>query len=392
MCWFDSQLLQVFFMDEAGVLCSKASGHAIDIEDEKLVLRRRRPITRPFPSHSSHPLPKFSYSEETQEISVAFSCDPNYYDSRSIDYTTSESAWKNKIFLLVSKPKRRDPNMFDVASHFVSNTLTSSAYNLFGGRPSQQTIAAEPGALAAIGAELDEDEILDSERGEEAEVDDSPDPLRRVRMITTHRSTVDDFNLVNTARNRRRWLVETISAMDARTGSSYILLAAAATIHVQAHDQQPFVQKAVDKDPTWLEKYGPQFDQPFTGPLSFSHLPYTRCLEDETTEFDIAVLGIPFDTGVTYRPGARFGPYAIRSGSRRQRAGRAFTMAWNKDPYNDGVKLIDCGDIPVNPFDNTLAVDQMEVAYSTLLKRPIATPEKANPKLSATKKGHPRIV
>ncbi|KAJ8084591.1 hypothetical protein PM082_003364 [Marasmius tenuissimus] len=212
---------QVFFMDEAGVLCSKASGHAIDIEDEKLVLRRRRPITRPFPSHS-HPLPKFSYSEETQEISVTFSCDPNYYDSRSIDYTTSESAWKNKIFLLVSKPKRRDPNMFDVASNFVSNTLTSSAYNLFGGRPSQQTIAAEPGALAAIGAELDEDEILDDERGEEAEVDDSPDPLRRVRMITTHRSTVDDFNLVNTARNRRRWLVETISAMDARTGSKYI--------------------------------------------------------------------------------------------------------------------------------------------------------------------------
>ena len=109
---------------------------------------------------------------------------------------------------------------------------------------------------------------------------------------------------------------------------------------------------------------------------------------------------------------ARFGPYAIRSGSRRQRPGRAFTMAWNKDPYNDGVKLIDCGDvslslrrhssqgiervaslkIPISPFDNALAVDQMEVAYSTLLKRSIATPEKANPKLIATQKGHPRIV
>ena len=112
--------------------------------------------------------------------------------------------------------------MFDAASNFVSNTLTSSAYNLFGPRPTQHNIAAEPDALAAIGAELDEDEILDDERGEEAEVDDSPDPLRKVRVISTHKRTVDDYNLVNSARNRRRWLVETISATDARTGSRYI--------------------------------------------------------------------------------------------------------------------------------------------------------------------------
>ncbi|KAF9270721.1 Arginase/deacetylase [Marasmius fiardii PR-910] len=156
---------------------------------------------------------------------------------------------------------------------------------------------------------------------------------------------------------------------------------------VLTHEQQPFVKA---DDPSWLEKYGPQFDQPFSGPLSFSHLPYTRCLEDEKANFDLAVLGMPFDTGVTYRSGARFGPYAIRSGSRRQRPSRAYTMAWGLDPYNYGVKVIDCGDIPINPFDNALAVDQMEVAYSTLLKRSIATPDATNPKLSAS--GHPRIV
>ncbi|KAJ7330547.1 hypothetical protein DFH08DRAFT_621373, partial [Mycena albidolilacea] len=32
-----------------------------------------------------------------------------------------------------------------------------------------------------------------------------------------------------------------------------------------------------------------------------------------------------------------------------------------------GSKIIDCGDVPVDPFDNVLVVDQMEVAYSTLL-------------------------
>ncbi|KAL4070739.1 arginase deacetylase [Scleroderma citrinum] len=144
---------------------------------------------------------------------------------------------------------------------------------------------------------------------------------------------------------------------------------------------------------TWLSKYGEQVDQPFSGPLAFSHLNYTRCLEDESVGFDIAILGMPFDTGTTYRPGARFGPYAIRSGSRRQF--RAYTLAWGRNPYEQGSEIIDCGDVPVTPFDNALAIDQMEVAYSTLLARPVSS------KISAWKQGallakdgreHPRIV
>lgn len=55
--------------------------------------------------------------------------------------------------------------------------------------------------------------------------------------------------------------------------------------------------------PTWVEKYGPQIDLTFSGPLSFSHLPYVRCLQEESTDFDIAILGLPFDTGVSHRPG-----------------------------------------------------------------------------------------
>ena len=58
------------------------------------------------------------------------------------------------------------------------------------------------------------------------------------------------------------------------------------------------------KEDTWREKYGLQTDLPFTGPLSFSHLPYSLCLEQEEALFDIAILGIPFDTSVTYRPGS----------------------------------------------------------------------------------------
>lgn len=107
----------------------------------------------------------------------------------------------------------------------------------------------------------------------------------------------------------------------------------------------------------WLNKYGAQIDQTFSGPLSFSHLNYTRCLEDTATKFDIAVLGMPFDTATTYRPGARFGPFAIRSGSRRQRPNRAWTLGWQMNPYEAGYDVIDCGDVGVYPF----SIDRLRV-------------------------------
>lgn len=53
----------------------------------------------------------------------------------------------------------------------------------------------------------------------------------------------------------------------------------------------------------WTSKYGAQEDLGYSGPLSFSHLPYARCLEDATKPFDIGILGFPFDTTTSYRPG-----------------------------------------------------------------------------------------
>lgn len=103
--------------------------------------------------------------------------------------------------------------------------------------------------------------------------------------------------------------------------------------------------KPIQKPETWLSKYGKPTDHPFSGFLSFSHLPYAVCLEDETAGFDIAILGFPFDTAVSYRSGARFGPYAIRSGSRRQRSIRGYTLAWGINPYEQNVKILDCGDV-----------------------------------------------
>lgn len=54
----------------------------------------------------------------------------------------------------------------------------------------------------------------------------------------------------------------------------------------------------------WTSKYGPQSDTGYSGPLSFSHFEYARCLQDASQPFDIGIIGFPFDTTTSYRPGA----------------------------------------------------------------------------------------
>ena len=62
---------------------------------------------------------------------------------------------------------------------------------------------------------------------------------------------------------------------------------------------------------------------------------------------DILILGVPYDTGVTFRPGARFGPESIRQSSRLI---RNFNISQNKSPFDNKV-ILDGGDIICNPFN-----------------------------------------
>ena len=59
-------------------------------------------------------------------------------------------------------------------------------------------------------------------------------------------------------------------------------------------------------------------------------------------------------------------------------------------------RQVDCGDIPISPYDNALAIDQIETAYSTLISRPIASPWAEDnggmKKLALDGKEHPRVV
>jgi len=82
-------------------------------------------------------------------------------------------------------------------------------------------------------------------------------------------------------------------------------------------------------------------------------------------------------------PGARFGPRAIRAASSRQTAYRGFNARRGLNPYTSPFRIIDCGDIPVTPFDNALALQQMDAAFLTLgLRAPaLAHPTNRHPKL-----------
>ncbi|KAF9492205.1 Arginase/deacetylase [Pleurotus eryngii] len=179
----------------------------------------------------------------------------------------------------------------------------------------------------------------------------------------------------------------------------YTLLLSFVYAH-QTTEQAAFtsVQDPIDvSNEPWTSKYGLQHDLGFTGPLSFSHLPYARCLQDASNKFDIAILGFPFDTTTSYRPGARFGPAGIRHGSRRQ-SERGYTVTWGTSPYDLGATMMDCGDVPLSGYDNAKAIDQMEAAYSTLLMRLVSggvagRERKAyTARLANDDKEHPRII
>ena len=97
----------------------------------------------------------------------------------------------------------------------------------------------------------------------------------------------------------------------------------------------------------------------FAGPPTFARLPRL----DQVERADIAVVGVPFDAGTSYRPGARFGPAAIRSASRLL---RDYHPALEVEPFG-AQQVADAGDIACNPFDIGEAVAQIERGSEELL-------------------------
>ncbi|MEP7017230.1 MAG: arginase family protein, partial [Actinomycetota bacterium] len=90
----------------------------------------------------------------------------------------------------------------------------------------------------------------------------------------------------------------------------------------------------------------------FAGAATFARLPRL----DEVSRPEVAVVGVPFDSGVSYRPGARFGPAHVRQASRLL---RPYNPALDVEPFGSQ-QVVDAGDIACNPFDIAAAIIQIE--------------------------------
>ncbi len=97
----------------------------------------------------------------------------------------------------------------------------------------------------------------------------------------------------------------------------------------------------------------------FAGPATYARLPRL----DQVDRCDVAIVGIPFDGGTTFRPGARFGPAAIRAGSRLM---RGYHPGLDVQPFA-AQQVADAGDIACTPFDIAEAITQIEAGARVLL-------------------------
>ena len=103
----------------------------------------------------------------------------------------------------------------------------------------------------------------------------------------------------------------------------------------------------------------------YSGPRTFGRLPHV-----ETTEgVDVALFGMPWDSGTSYRPGPRFGPEAVRSASALLRPYNPAqdVMVWG------ALSCVDHGDAPTVPgyIEDTLGRIQ---AYAEGIHRGGAIP------------------
>ena len=113
-----------------------------------------------------------------------------------------------------------------------------------------------------------------------------------------------------------------------------------------------------------MTRYGPQF-----GPdVTFLGVP--RCDLDDPQSYagaDVVILGAPFDGGTSHRPGARFGPMAIRTTDYLPHDGSRPSLALRTDGLVDLV-VLDAGDVEMYSGDIEKALPALESAVEKVTR------------------------
>ena len=101
-------------------------------------------------------------------------------------------------------------------------------------------------------------------------------------------------------------------------------------------------------------------------PRTFFNAPL--CPDIQQLNADIAFIGVPFDQGTLGRPGARFGPDALRDAPRaysysdpygRQSAAEGFFDIDAQQELLRGITMADCGNVPIVPSEITANFDRI---------------------------------
>jgi agmatinase len=102
-------------------------------------------------------------------------------------------------------------------------------------------------------------------------------------------------------------------------------------------------------------------DPAYAGALSFMRRRYSRDL----TGVDLAVLGVPLDITVTNRPGARFGPQAIRRASAIFEGDPQYPFGFD---IFDTLAVVDCGDVAFDVHSPHKIPDAIEAEARAILE------------------------
>jgi agmatinase len=97
----------------------------------------------------------------------------------------------------------------------------------------------------------------------------------------------------------------------------------------------------------------------FAQPATFMRLPYTTDLHG----VDVALLGVPFDSGTSYRPGARLGPREIRAQSSLI---RPYSYFQNISPF-ERLPIVDAGDVDAPPVGIEAAYAAIDAAVDRIV-------------------------
>jgi agmatinase len=98
-----------------------------------------------------------------------------------------------------------------------------------------------------------------------------------------------------------------------------------------------------------------EFDLPsYVGPRSFQKLPWLDDAALVERRPDAAIVGVPYDDAVSHRPGARFGPHAIRTAT--YHAGSLNSLQLDVQPF-EWLDVVDAGDAPIVPANPQRSIE-----------------------------------